>query len=240
VLSRGRRTARHTIFLHIPKTAGTSLGQILREFYPGDRCLFIYEHDFTHDALQRRALRREVQRAEVVYGHLWYGVHRTLGVRARYVTIVREPAARVVSFFRHQARDPESEYFERIAAGMTLLDLLRGERCHQVSNHMTRILNAKVDGDLVSDRKYLERALENLATHFVVVGVSEQMGRSVELVGRALRWDSLPDVPVLNVDPEPNGALLDDETRGEILRYNALDVELYDRVAQDFAATTFC
>jgi hypothetical protein len=223
-----REVPQTTIFIHIPKTAGMSLRETVRRAYPGDRCVFIYSHNPAH----LDALRSDVQRADAVYGHFSFGVHELFGIEGRYVTILRRPVDRVVSFFRHQASHDDNEYHRRIANGMTLKDLLRTEQCHQVNNHMVRILSGHADAGVTHDRGLLDQAEANLETHFAAVGITERMDESVALIGRALGWSAQPPVPRINVGRRRQSFVLDEDTRAEIARYNALDIELYDRVVR--------
>ncbi len=224
------------IFLHIPKTAGTSLREALVGVYGEDRCLFIYEHEFEQDPDDLAAMQGAAGQAAIVYGHMSYGVHRALGLEARYLAVVREPVGRVVSFFRHQARDPASEYFESIADGMTMTELLRRGTCYQMANHMTRILSGQDDHAVMRDRVPLERAMANIANEFVTVGLTDEMDETVSRMGHELGW-AAPVMPNLNVDPDPPLTALDAATRAEILHHNALDAELYDRVRSVFRST---
>ncbi len=219
-----------TIFLHIPKTAGMSMGETVRRVYPRGRCVFIYDLD----PARINALREDVQHAEAVYGHVSFGIHEIFGIEARYVTVLRDPVDRVVSFFRHQANHDDNEYHRLIAQGMTLKDLLRGEHCHQVNNHMVRILSGHPDAGTTGDRGLLDRAQANLDTQFDAVGITERMDESVALIGSALGWPRKFSVPRINVDPQPRAFVLDDDTRAEVVRYNALDIELYERVVRQY------
>jgi hypothetical protein len=227
-LARPREADQKTIFIHIPKTAGMSLRETVERVYPGDRCVFIYSHNPAH----LDAVRKDVQRADAVYGHFSFGVHELLGIQGRYVTILRRPIDRVLSFFRHQASHNDNEYHRLIADGMTLKDLLRGEQCHQVNNHMVRILSGHADAGVTHDRGLLEQAEANLDTHFDAVGITDRMNESVALMGKALGWPAQPSVPRVNVGRRRRSFVLDEETRAEIVRYNALDIELYDRVVR--------
>jgi Galactose-3-O-sulfotransferase len=166
----------------------------------------------------------------VIYGHVSYGIHRELGVENfRYATILREPVARAVSFFRHQARYEDSDYHALISDGMTLKDLLLSERCDQLNNHMVRIISGHGDPAVIEERVHLERAFANIDAHFAAVGITEHMDESVALMAGALKWTTRPAVKQLNVDTEADRYVIDDETRALVERYNALDLELYER-----------
>lgn len=217
------------IFLHVPKTAGTSFRQVIEQVYPGKRCAFVYSHEFRHHRRQRMALRAEVEGAEVLYGHLSYGVHRLLRVEGRYVAFVRNPIDRVHSFWRHQARSPGMQYHRDIANGMTLVDLLRSGECPQVTNHVTQILAGRQFKPKQA-RSMLAKAFDHLDNHFVEVGIAEYMDESVARIAEKLAWKTHPLAPWLNVDP--TSFTIDQETRAEIVRFNGLDIELYNRVLQ--------
>jgi hypothetical protein len=45
--------AAKTIFVHIPKTAGMSLREVVREVYPGGSCIFIYSYESLQDQHER-------------------------------------------------------------------------------------------------------------------------------------------------------------------------------------------
>jgi hypothetical protein len=211
------------LFLHIPKTAGTSLREIVVARYPGSRCLQVYSH--TPEAISK--MHSRVREAEVVFGHFSFGFHELLGIDARYITMLREPVARVTSFFRHLARDPASAYHADIAAGMTLRDLLESERCHELNNHMVRIVSGHNEIAMTDDQALLVQAWANIDASFDVVGISERFRDSLGYIGRALGWKKTQAVPVLNTDPERSAFVVDAATRDAVMRFNRLDIELY-------------
>ena len=178
--------------------------------------------------------RKGIERAEAIYGHLSFGVHETLGIPPRYAAIVRDPVDRVISFFRHIARDPASEFYGPIAEGVTLRELLDSEQCHQLYNSMVRVMSGHSDVSTVSDRRVLDRAISNMDRHFVAVGVTERMDESVAMIGKALGWQHLPMIPRDNVTPTSDrfDLDLDADTLAAILRFNTLDLELYEVVVR--------
>lgn len=212
------------MILHIPKTAGTSLRQVVAANYPGRRCLYMYTLD--HDAVM--AMRDEVAHAAAVYGHYWYGFHELLGVDGRYVTVLREPEARVRSMFAQLGRNDDNEWYARIRDGLTLLELLESEECAMLNNHMCRILAAHEPTTTTHDRDVLDAALHHIDQHFAAVGVTERMDESLDHIGAALGWTASPRLERLNAS-DTGGPPLDDATRRAIRHFNRLDAELYRR-----------
>jgi len=221
---------RKTIFLHIPKTAGTSMREIVRQVYPGGDCVFIYDHDPTYLA----GLAPQLRHATAVYGHYSYGIHELLGIEGRYVAILRDPVERVISFFRHQAWHADSEYYTAIQQGLTLHELLRSEACHQLNNHQVRIISGHRAVETVHSRDVLEQAQANIARDFACVAIAERMDESVRRVAATLGWRRIPAVQRLNVNRNPVRIEVDDATREAIRYYNRLDIELYEAVRRDF------
>jgi hypothetical protein len=215
------------IFLHIPKTGGTSFRQVVETVY-GSRCISVY----SLDAATLAGVKEQLVEADALFGHLFYGIHQVLGIAPRYITIVRDPVERVISFYRHQARDEDSEFFGAIADGMTLRDLLESGRCHQVNNHMVRIVSGYESSEPIHDEHVLRRALANL-NQFECLGVTARMDESVLQIARRLGWRSVPAVPRINTSPSRDFSI-DSATRDAILRQNALDLQLYDAVASSF------
>jgi hypothetical protein len=193
--------------------------------YDERRCAFVY----SHDAETLAATARQAPKLDMVFGHLSFGIHEVLGVEARYLTVLRDPVARVVSFYRHQARVPTAEFHGMVTDGMSLLEMLESEVCHELNNHMTRIIaGLPTTQEMVWERPLLMEAFANL-DHFDLVGATESLERALLAMAGRLRWETTPELPLLNVDPEPRGRL-DPATLNAIVRYNQLDIELYDTV----------
>ena len=215
---------RKTISLHIPKTAGTSLRKIVSAEYPGERLVTIY--DLSPDFLA--GLKPRLKRAHAIYGHYSFGIHELLGIEGRCVALLRDPVERVISLFHHKATRDDNEYREAIQQGLTLLELLRSESCHEFNNHQVRIISGHVGLEMVHNRYWLEQALTNIEKEFAFVGTTEQFSETVEQLATGLGWKNVPEVLRLNAGDRSAIYEIDEETRNEIRRYNQLDIELYE------------
>ena len=213
------------IFLHIPKTAGSSLRHIVEQEYTSGACIHIYsEHpDFA-------AIRKDLPTAKVIYGHISYGVHDSLGVQGRYITFVRNPVERVLSYYNHLCRHEATE-------GMTLLNMLRSERFPKMNNHMVRVISGYEDNGTIDDTSVFDKAISNIEKDFEFVGLSERMSESVNILGRKLSWKKEYPVPLLNVNVGPHLLEIDAKTLEAVKKYNRLDIMLYELIGSSFTTS---
>lgn len=217
-------------FLHIPKTAGTSLRQVFQQQYPPPELVELYPPLGRERLDQGRA---ELEAGgRVVYGHLNFGIHQVLGVSGQYVTLLRDPVDRVISFFSHNLRNPDAAYHEMLAAGMDLHEFIERRVTFETNNHMTRILAGHTGLEYMDDDQVLEQALHNLREHFLFAGISERFDDSLRSMARCLGWTRPlpPQTPRVNVSPRSGISGLGAETRSLIERENRLDRLLYQAV----------
>ena len=100
-------TAETVIFLHVPKTAGTTLNRLIEWEYP---ILQMYSVDPVFSAWSRKHLRklsvRRLRQIRMLKGHMVFGMHEILPQPASYITVLRDPINRVLSafYFMHNYR----------------------------------------------------------------------------------------------------------------------------------------
>lgn len=170
--------------------------------------------------------------ALVVSGHLHYGVHRYIPKDCEYITMLREPVARVISMYRYILGDPRHWLHDELArSGMGLEEFVERSADPGVDNHQTRLISGRGSGELAPgrelpelDREALQEAKSNLE-RFLVVGLNERFDESFLLIGRALGW-RLPFYITGNVSARSKPAA--DGAVALIRERNQLDLELYD------------
>ncbi|HWY50821.1 MAG TPA: sulfotransferase family 2 domain-containing protein [Chthoniobacterales bacterium] len=215
------------LFLHIPKTAGSTMYKVLGRQYSRAETLRLESSQIdqfkTLPAAQRGRYR-------LIEGHLYFGFHRYIPGASTYITFLRRPVERVLSFYYYARSTPDHYLYPQLAnERLDLKTALARELTPELRNGQTRQLAGDEweDPRRVLTRTALDRAKANL-THFRVVGLLEEFDASLLLLRRAFGWH-LPFYVKENVTKEkPDETFLNAETRGLIEEANRLDLELYD------------
>ena len=217
------------IFLHIPKTAGTSIRAIVEQEYPKGACVQVY----TNSPEFYETIREAVAEAKALYGHTSYGIHTWFDIDVRYITFVRDPIHRVISFYNHQFLHKDSPHYEEIHdRGMTIRDVLHAGSSFQMNNHMVRIIGGYAGTEMTDNTAILDNAIANIERHFEFVGLTERMPESINILAQRLDWGRPYRLPRLNISPP--SPEIDAATRATIKEYNRLDLMLYEYVEKNF------
>jgi hypothetical protein len=222
------------IFLHLPKTGGVTLRTTLKWKYAPDMLTF---ETLTKPAESLGEVPLSERRnARVLTGHLHYGVHDYIPQRCEYITLLREPIARVISYYYYILGHPKHwRHAELVRSGMTLNEFVRTSAERGIENDQTRMLSGRGAGELDAGslgREALDEAKRNLE-RFLVVGLTERFDESFILIRRALGW-KLPLYVTANVSTRPKPA---SEAAVELIRQrNQLDLELYEFARELFSA----
>ena len=223
------------IFLHNPKTGGTTFnGHCVKHLEMHTE--FVHFGPFGRKAQEAaglpafakrdEALRR---RARVLAGHrTWFGMHELVPGRVpRYVTFLREPAARLVSkyngFMTRKKNEGSFRAFD---------DWYRDEPRDEMTAIYTRFARRGDDGEpdlaaakgLLDEMWYVgitERLDDSLRFLFGEIGIDPEFER-MKVTGQKRDGD------LSRMDREiPRLVSLDDALKQRIERDNRLDVELY-------------
>jgi tetratricopeptide (TPR) repeat protein len=209
------------VFVHIPKTAGLAVNDILdRNEAPGR--LAHYWGDVPDADLPR------LQAMGTISGHFPWGLHARLGRACTYVTFLREPLERLLSHYAYH-RDHPSDPWHHLAATSSIAEW--ADRVPDAQNVQVQFVAGRRGAPTVHT---LKTALQNL-TGFAVVGLAGRFEESVVMMARRLGLARL-HARVVNegrsrIDPET----LAPSTRRALDRHLALDRELY-ALAEDIFA----
>lgn len=205
---------------------------VVEKEYRRSEYVQIYRHD--HNYFE--SIKKDVQKSFVIFGHMTYGFHSIFNVKGQYVTFIRNPIDRVISFYNHQLLYKDSTYNMLVAQGKTLKEMLLSERYHQLNNHMTRIISGHHGTEQVSDSTVLDKALERVEKKFLFIGITERMDESLNKLGHLLSWKKRKKVPRLNVTPLKKPLKISKKTITTIKKYNQLDIQLYNHISDIFTS----
>lgn len=223
------------IFLHIPKTAGTTLLNILDRQYAPETI-----HSFGGDAHASVAQFKAMDPASrthirLLRGHMAFGLHECLPGPSIYFTVLRDPVARVISYYRYILRTPPHYLYEEVTQKkMSLEDLLESGLPLMMNDGQVRLISGVWGepgfGEVTPEM--LERAKKNMCDAFVVTGLMEQFDRTLCLLKEVLAWKQPITNRRLNVSPQGDQkSPLSPHTIELVQRINRQDLALY-RFAQ--------
>jgi hypothetical protein len=226
-------------FVHIPKTAGGTLVNMLAT---------AYSRQAVHDAGNifrgpERTVRKVSRRpggwerwqrggGRVTAGHVPYGVFREHTPQAtRYITLLREPVARVLSHYHSHLRPTgTSADARKRAMGVHLTDSIEEAlelRPPELTNLATRFLSGHSSPRGELPARALSDAKDNLGS-FAFVGLQERFVESVVLLQRTLGLGPVPYLSRHVTSDRRDVGEVPDEQRALIVANNALDAELFE------------
>jgi hypothetical protein len=219
---------RTVIFLHIGKTAGSTLRQILkRQFPPADVMTVRAHRRSREETLTQFASLPEAERLRprLIMGHTVFGLHESVPRESTYITMLRNPVRLTHSQYRYVLRTPTHRHHEA-ASGMTLEQYVASGMAMEMDNSQTRALSGELDVPYgACTDEMLARAKRHLDDHFSWVGLTERFDESILLLRHAFGWR---DVRYVSVKVARQRAELAPEDRALLERQNAFDIELYE------------
>ena len=167
---------------------------------------------------------------KVVMGHFSFGIHELLPGPTTYVTMLRDPVDRVVSLYHHLLEHPEdTPYHQEMSRNADSLErFVTAARCKETDNDQTRRIAGEDPPFGACTPALLHRAKENLAAHFSVVGITERFDESLMLMVRTLGWDRITSYLPHFVNPKrKQRAEIPPDELDAVRGCNELDIELY-------------
>ncbi|MEQ8536745.1 MAG: sulfotransferase family 2 domain-containing protein [Coleofasciculus sp. D1-CHI-01] len=216
------------VFTHIPKTAGTFLlNKVIAHSLPSECCLrcagfksFIFTNKYKYYFFS---------------GHIPYGFHHFTNKPIQYITFLRDPLERAVSYYYSIKEVDINMYkhpFRDYVDSLTLKQFYENRR---FQNIQTRFIAGYFSEKLYSIRHtkslddfILKKAKSHLINHYIW-GIVEKLPESLELFHKRFDWKQTVDtVAYRKTKDRPKVSDLDGETLQTLRRTHMLDLHLYD------------
>ena len=224
------------LFLHIPKTGGSTLSKIASQNYDSH---FIYRIDGKRgqdsvNEFQKLPIENK-KKIKFLEGHFSFGLHEHLSQLSTYITILREPVDRVISTYYYLLNTPMHPFHKDVIENnMSFEECLESKFFSFRNNSQVRMLSGtnKYGG---YSNEILEMAKYNLKNFFSVVGTTENFDDFLILCQITLGWKLSSYAQKVNVTKKrPTKESISKKARRIIEKNNSLDIELYNFVKEKF------
>ena len=219
------------IFLHIPKAAGTTLKDILCRQYERECIYELNSQSFLQSQEQFKQLpTKEKENIQLLMGHMYFGLHEFLPSPSTYITMLRNPVEKVISYYYFVSKLTTHPDYELIKSQNISLKSYCAMGRVNMSNTQTRFLAGENFSGVNDESEMLEQAKKNLDEHFSLVGITEKFDETLILMKQKLGWKSNPYYYRRNTNRGSayKQAEVSEDTLATIRQYNQLDLELYD------------
>lgn len=232
-------------FLHVPKTAGTTLRLMLERLVrPRSYCPI-----YTNEQKEAFARMPSDQREGVglFSGHVRFDTIAALPASTRVITILRDPIDRVASHYYWAKTNPRV-WFHADAKRLSLRDYVSKGVDRDMWNGQTYWLSSLYaphkPEDFVSlkphggvDESHLEEALGNLAQRVEVLCITERFEESLALLFARLELNPRAFLSHNRTPYRPEASELDERDVDAIVEHNSFDVALYEAGVRMFEET---
>ncbi len=226
------------IFLHIPKAGGTNVS-FVSEAIEKINTNF-KSHRFSVPRVSDQSPNRIVedwrggmQSAEVtlksnpdfckniqfIRGHFPFGIHVLIKKPARYIALIRNPIERELSATNF---DYQRGYVDEASAQKYLLE-------QSIDNPQTRLLAGSASMSGACTVATLAKAKENIETHFLLVGITEETNDFIQVLASIQNWG-----PIALCKAQVTGEKVFQKESAELVKAlsekHAIDMQLYNWV----------
>jgi hypothetical protein len=228
-------------FVHIPKTAGTTLDYVVQNNFGRGQ---VFPFNQFRDIPSMMAHIRS--KFDYIWGHFPYDViARYCDRRVNCITILRDPIERFLSNFAHYKRIGEIagiDYDSQLIEGMTLQEFVSDDLLvdNTVGKSLqTNFLSARFTVDEQGQLTMVEpadvRRAYALLDELLFVGLTERLEDSLLLLSYTFGWRPVAAAPELNVSSQrPRQHELSDEVLRRVRTLNEADLDVYEHSTQIF------
>lgn len=190
----------------------------------------------------------KLEQYKLFTGHFWFGLDTYLKKELQYLTMLRDPIQRTISYYYHLKRSPSGYRYQQMTQeNWSLDDFVRHPETNwDMVNCQTLFLAVDLDYDKLekdpvgygqaivksyahrgNDQELLNIAKQRLEK-FIFVGITERMHESLLLLNHQMNWKTdVPDIK-MNIGFNRVEETLSKDTISFIKEITQLDKALYD------------
>ncbi|WP_240452177.1 sulfotransferase family 2 domain-containing protein [Virgibacillus sp. YIM 98842] len=196
------------IFMHIPKTGGTTLSSIIQKQY--NRNVVLTGNTDMNV--------KDIEKSNSLMGHFYFGIHHQFSKPCTYITMMRNPVEQVISLYFY-IKETELHPYHNEVNKKSFTEFINSKE-YDFSNLQTRYFCGGSSPDLA-------QAKETINKHFSVVGIAEMFDDSLSLMKHRLGWNNI-EYHKENVNKNrPFKKEIPANYFSNIIQNNTLDLELY-------------
>jgi hypothetical protein len=223
------------IFIHIPKTGGSTLDKVIERQYP-QSTIYALNRERVREAVTHFKTLPLPEKSHIrcLTGHIPFGLHQYLAQPATYVTMLRQPVDRLISHYYFVKRFPRHYLYQQVTSrNMDLADYISSGISSELNNGQVRLLSGVETVDTVFGHEpvtseILEIAKNNLRRYFAWVGLCERFDESLLLLSNRLRWKHIYYARENVTFAHPSKRDIPRQTLQVIEKHNEFDLELYE------------
>ncbi|MDP1383243.1 sulfotransferase family 2 domain-containing protein [Priestia megaterium] len=209
--------------LHIPKTAGSTLNNILDNLFTLHEKVNYYGGDYDIFINNLKSLTKDNDTLKCINGHFRFGIHEQIQRPFTYITMLRHPVERVISTYYYIRRVPAHYLYEAIK-DITLEEFILSEDesiKYSVCNMQTTFISGEYPPNL-------NKAKKNLEEFFDFVGITEMFDQSLFLMRKIFGWDISSYESVNVTQNRPPLKTHSEDVITLIRERNQLDLKIYE------------
>lgn len=189
-----------SVFLHIPKTAGTSFNTLLTREYGRNSIAHVPAGKQNEGTRYYNGLDGKKKNSlALVRDHILYGLHHSIDRPVPYFTILREPISRIQSFFNQIANQAALRPSHRGPAYEAIrhwkgAEAFSSTHPTQLDNYMVRAISGVDFMPSGCNEEVLNKAIENLDA-MPAFGLYDMLYESISILRREPHRSVIPLIP---------------------------------------------